>query len=216
MFVTFDPLLYFVTPEIGDDIEKWENLIREVVEGGIRVVQVRDKKSSTKEIITAVKKIRSFLKQTNVTLLINDRVDVAFIVQADGVHLGQSDLNVSEARSILGDKAIIGLSVETLDQAMDAQRETVSYLAASPVFLSTTKLDCNAPWGVKGLTRLCTVSSHPIVAIGGIDLTNIEKILECKVAGIAIVSAITRAKCPQTATRKILNKMRAYADSQLG
>lgn len=216
MFSIFNPLLYFVTPEIGDDIEKWVNLIRQVVEGGVQMVQVRDKKSSAKKIITAINRINPLLKQTNVSLLINDYVDIAFAVQADGVHLGQSDSKVSEARSILGDGAIIGLSVETLDQAVDAEREKVNYLAASPVFTSRTKLDCTSPWGILGLAQLCKLSSHPIIAIGGIDLTNCANILECKIAGIAVVSAIASAKNPQLATKKILNKMRIYADSRLG
>ncbi len=128
----------------------------------------------------------SFLKPLGIPLIINDRVDVAHAINADGVHLGQSDLKVSEARAILGQKVIIGLSVETIEEVMVAADEDVDYLAASPVFLTKTKSDYERPWGLHGLQHLCSISRHPIVAIGGIDETKVEKVLECGVEGVAV------------------------------
>lgn len=210
MFSAVDPILYFVTPEIGDDVHQWESTIIEAVKGGVNIIQVRDKRNSSKRVISAIKRIRPLLCQAKVPLLINDRVDIAVVVQADGVHLGQSDLTVSEARSILGHEAIIGLSVETIEQAREAEQENVHYLAASPVFASKTKLDCHFHWGIDGLKQLCAISSHPIIAIGGIHKANMEQVLAHKVAGIAVVSAISSAPCPQTATKELLNKIREY------
>ncbi len=210
MFSRSDPLLYFVTPAIGDSIETWEYMVREALEGGVRMVQVRDKNNAAHKVIEAVKKIQPALKRTGVPLLINDRIDIACAVQADGIHLGQSDLTVSEARSLLGRDAIIGLSVETIDQAIEAENESVTYLAASPVFVTSTKLDCSTPWGAEGLKQLCSISSHAIVAIGGIGLENVEIVLECGAAGVAIVSAIAKALHPRAAAQEILSKMRRY------
>jgi thiamine-phosphate pyrophosphorylase len=133
---------------------------------------------------------------------------VAHALHADGVHLGQSDLQVAHAREILGKQAIIGLSVETMEQAMDAVEEEVDYLAASPLFLTKTKPECSKAWGFDGLKQLCSLSRHPIIAIGGIDEANVEKVLECGAVGVAVVSAIFHAPCSKTAVMAIANKIK--------
>jgi thiamine-phosphate pyrophosphorylase len=216
MFIPSHPKLYFVSPEIGEDIEKWITLIQQAVLGGVEIVQIRDKRGSAQKIIAAARRISPFLKKHGVPLLINDRVDIAHAVGADGVHLGQSDLKVSEARSIMGPDSIIGLSVETIDQAIAANKESVHYLAASPVFHTNTKSDCNNPWGLLGIKQLVAISNHPIIAIGGIDLNNAEDLLECGACGIAIVSAISKALCPKTAAQKFIEVMRRYGDTRVG
>ena len=205
------PLLYFVTPEIGNDIAKWKRLIQKAVEGGIEMIQIRDKTSPKHLIFEAAQEIQPLLKTANIPLIINDDVDLALALKADGIHLGQSDLKVTQARAMLGDKALVGLSVETLEQAANSQCENITYLAASPVFETKTKRDCQEPWGISGLKHLCSVSCHPIYAIGGIHLNNIESVLGCGVAGIAIISAIAQANCPKTATKEFLNSIRQYA-----
>ena len=215
-FNSKDPILYLVTPEIGNDLESWVKIVTEAVKGGVRMVQVRDKSSSNEKIIAAIQRIQPPLKEAQIPLLINDRVDVALEVQADGVHLGQSDLAVSEARSLLGPAAIIGLSVETMDQALIAEKEAVNYVAASPLFSSFTKLDCNAPWGLEGLKRLCSLSSHPVMVIGGINKNNIASILEYPISGIAVISAIASAPCPQTATKGLIEKIKMPLYNKLG
>ncbi|MFW9878534.1 MAG: thiamine phosphate synthase [Candidatus Thorarchaeota archaeon] len=141
-------------------------------------------------------------------IIINDRVDVAYAISADGVHLGQSDLKVSEAREILGPKAIIGLSVESVEQAIEANREDIDYIAASPVFSTKTKTNCSMPWGLNGLKQLCIVSKHPVIAIGGIDKNNAKQVIECGAKGVAVISAIFDAICPKTAAFQILNSMK--------
>jgi thiamine-phosphate pyrophosphorylase len=203
-----DLSLYLVTNRKALELEEFLNIIRASIEGGVRIVQLREKDSSAREMITIGKKLLSVLKPLGIPLIINDRVDVAHAIGARGVHLGQSDLRVEEARAILGEKAIIGLSVETLEQATVAMEEDVDYLAASPLFHTKTKADCGNPWGLEGLKQLCAVSKYPVIAIGGIDETNAKQIIECGAAGVAVVSAIFNASCPKNAALKIINRMR--------
>lgn len=207
------PKLYFVTPNMGEDFESWRLLIEKVIAGGVDMVQIRDKETSKQKLFDAVKEIQPLLKKANVPMIINDHVDIALALRADGVHVGQSDLKVSQARAILGNEAIIGLSVETIEQAVDVKYENLTYLAASPVFASNTKKDCGKPWSMLNLRELCATIHYPIFAIGGIDLNNLEQLLPCGIAGIAVISAIANASCPKIATEKFLVKMRKYVDS---
>ena len=163
--------LYLVTDREGQNLENFFRIIRESIEGGVTVVQLREKEASARETIEIGRRLLAMLKPLGVPLIINDRVDVAHAIKADGVHLGQTDLGAADARAILGPGAIIGLSVETADQVTEAQ--DVDYLAASPVFLSQTKTDCSKPWGLEGLRRVCALSRHPVVAIGGISAANV-------------------------------------------
>jgi thiamine-phosphate pyrophosphorylase len=151
------------------------------------------------------------LKPLGIPLIINDRVDIAHAIGADGVHLGQSDLNVVEARAILGKKAIIGISIESLKQAEAAIEEDVNYLAASPIFPTKTKTDCGEPWGLDGLKQLCTISEYPVVAIGGINETNVKQVMDCGAAGVALVSAIFDSSCPQTSSQTMISRMSGNA-----
>ena len=207
-----DLSLYLVTNRQALSLEDFFRIIRASIEGGVRIVQLREKEASAREMIAIGKSMLSFLKPLGIPLIINDRVDVAHAVNADGVHLGQSDLSVAEARAILGKQKIIGFSVESLEQAIAVEEEEVDYLAASPLFHTKTKSDYKEPWGLNGLKQLCSISRHPIVAIGGIDETKVEQILECGANGIAIVSAIFNAPCPKTAAFKILNKIRMSSE----
>lgn len=198
-----DLSLYLVTHRGSRDLESFFKIIIAAVEGGVTLVQLREKECSAREMIDIGKKLLHLLRPLKIPLIINDRVDVAHVLQADGVHLGQSDLAVSEARAILGPQAIIGLSVESLEQARNAVIENVDYLAASPLFETKTKTDCTQPWGLQSLKELCSLSKHPIVAIGGINETNVMQVKECGVNGVAVVSAIFDAPCPKTAAHRI-------------
>lgn len=182
-------------------------VILQAIEGGVTIVQLRDKKGSAQELLSRGKQLLAMLRPIGIPLIINDRVDVAYQLQADGVHLGQSDLDVTLSRTILGKSSIIGLSVETIDQAIEAEGKDVDYLAASPVFYTKTKSNCAPPWGLNGLKHLCAISSHPIIAVGGIDETNSVQVTKCGIAGVAIVSAILNAPCPKTAAQNISNKI---------
>lgn len=210
-----DLSLYLVTNRGILALEDFFRIIHQSIDGGVKVIQLREKETAACEMIEIGKKLRSFLKPLGIPLIINDRVDVAHAVNADGVHLGQSDLKVAEARAILGEQAIIGLSVETIEQVIAAADEDLDYLAASPVFPTKTKSAHHKPWGLDGLKDICSISRHPIVAIGGINETNVGRVLECGAVGVAVVSAIFDAPCPRLAAITITNRMR-NAVSRLG
>ncbi len=132
----------------GRSIEK---IVEEAAAGGVSIVQLREKAASAREFVAIGRRVAEILRPHRIPLIINDRVDVALAVLADGVHLGTSDMSVTDARAILGPRAIIGLSVENEKQAVTAERLDVDYLGISPVFSTPTKTDTGAPWGVEGL-----------------------------------------------------------------
>lgn len=206
---SIDLSLYLVTRRDALGIEEFLTIISAAVDGGVTVVQLREKNASAREIISLGKRLMLLLKPLGVPLIINDRVDIAHALRADGVHLGQSDLNVAEARSILGKKALIGISVESLQQAT-AIEEDVDYLAAN-IFHTKTKTDSAQPWGLNGLKQLCITSEYPVIAIGGINETNVRDVMECGAAGVALVSAIFDASCPKTAAQTMIRRMKKYA-----
>lgn len=211
---SIDYSLYLVT---NRDLllEDFFRVIQQAVEGGFKIVQLREKDISAREMITIGKKLKVFLKPLGIPLIINDRVDVAFAVQADGVHLGQADISVRDARKILGKDAIIGLSVETLEQGISAQIEEVNYITASPVFPAKTKKDWVPPWNLADLKQLCSFSKFPVIAIGGIDLTNLDQILNCGVCGVAIISALFSAPCPKVAAQIFSDKIKTHINSPI-
>ncbi len=193
--------LYLVAGWDNKSPDEFLKMVGEAIEGGVNIVQLRQKDASARELIAYGEALKALLESYGIPLLINDRVDVAHALGADGVHLGQSDLPLSHARAILGPKALIGLSIETLDHIKKA--DAADYLAASPVLTTRTKPDCGTPWGWDGLKRACDLSLRPVIAIGGMNETNAAFACQCGAAGVAVVSAITEAACPKTAARKI-------------
>ncbi|MBS0606092.1 MAG: thiamine phosphate synthase [Verrucomicrobia bacterium] len=208
-----DLSFYLVASQGNLAQETFLRIIAQSIEGGVKVVQLREKEASSREMVAMGKNLHSFLKPLGIPLIINDRVDIAHAVKADGVHLGQSDLTISEARAILGKEAIIGLSVETIPQVIAASDEEVDYLAASPLFFTKTKPNCEKQWGFHGLQHICSISPHPILAIGGINESNVERVLRCGAVGVAVVSAVFKASCPKTAANAIFNKINIHRAS---
>lgn len=202
--------LYLVIHRGSLSLEEVYNKVCLGVEGGVALVQLRDKQASAREIVHLRTQLLSFLRPRNIPLIINDRADLAHAIGADGVHLGQSNLTASKARALLGKRALIGLSIESSEQAVAAFKEEVDYIAASPVFPSTTKLDCAHAWGLEGLKQLCALSPHPVVALGGIDKTTIKHVIECSVAGIAVSAALFNASCPKTTAIQLIQEIRSY------
>lgn len=204
-----DLTLYLVTDM---SIEDSFNRVRKAVEGGVTAVQLREKHAITRSVITIGQQLLALLRPLGVPLIINDRADIAHAVSADGVHLGQSDLSVRAARAILGDRAVIGLSVETIDQVIKAQDEEIDYLAISPLFQTSSKADCAHPWGLKELEKVCHLSRHPVIAIGGINETNVESVISKGVAGVAVMSAILNSPSPCHAAREIKKKINQFQE----
>jgi thiamine-phosphate pyrophosphorylase len=176
------------------------------------VVQLREKLSTTAEFVALGRLVQEVLAPFGVPLLINDRVDVALAVGAQGVHLGQEDMRVSDARKLLGPEAIIGLSVETMDQVREAETLDVDYLGVSPVYTTPTKPEAANAWGLDGLGMVKATSRHPLVGIGSIGPHNAAEVIRAGAHGVAVVSAICAELDPQAATAKL----RMAVDGALG
>lgn len=190
---SFDPLLYLVTDRGLCQGRELHRVVDEAVSGGVTMVQLREKSASFSEFLELAWMLKAILDRTDVPLIINDNVEVARRVQAHGVHLGQSDMGVGEARKILGPSAIIGLSVENFDQAQAAEGLDVDYLGVSPIFPTSSKKDVGSPWGIGGLIRLRALSRHVLVGIGGITSKNAGTVIQAGVQGVAVVSALCSA-----------------------
>lgn len=182
------------------------DVVMQAVEGGVTMVQLREKDISTREFIELAQALKSVLMRTRVPLIINDRVDVALAVDADGVHIGQSDMPYDIARRMLGSDKIIGLSVENFAEIEEANRLDVDYIGVSPVFATPTKTDTAMPFGLDGLREAVRRSLHPSVAIGGINMSNFRSVLSTGTNGIAVVSAIMDSDNPREASRLLNNE----------
>lgn len=202
-----DWALYLVTDQTLCGIRKLDEVVAAAVRGGVTVVQLREKSCSTRKFVEIGLQLKSILKPLNVPLLINDRVDVALACSADGVHIGQSDLTYQQARNILGPDVLIGLSVETIEQAIEAEQWEVDYLGVSPIFETSTKNDLVPAWGIEGLKHLRKYSNHKLIGIGGIQSTNVTEVLCAGADGVAVVSAICGSSDPESATRILRQKI---------
>ena len=178
-----------------------ETVVEAAVRGGVTCVELREKALPAPAFLETARAMKAILAGRRVPLIINDRVDIALAAGADGVHLGQDDLPGPDARRMLGTDAVIGLSVEAMDQANAAQGWDVDYLGVSPVFPTPTKTDTRTAWGLDGLRRLRKATSHILVAIGGINPGNADQVLEAGADGLAVVSAICSAPDPEAAAR---------------
>jgi thiamine-phosphate pyrophosphorylase len=195
--------LYLVTDEaacMGRDL-CW--VVQEAVQGGVTMVQLREKTLSTRAFIERAKKLKDILQPYHVPLIINDRVDVALAVDADGVHVGQSDMPFDILNQLLPPEKIIGISVENERDVIEAEQWDVSYLGLSPLFTTPTKTDTHEPWGLEGLRRTSAQSKHELIAIGGINFLNAAEAVRNGAAGIAVVSAICSATSPYEAAFRL-------------
>lgn len=198
-----DLALYLVTDRdlaAGRDLEE---IVAEAVGGGVTMVQLREKECSTREFIELASRLKKTLAPLGVPLIINDRADVALAVDADGLHIGQSDMPYQVARRILGPDKIIGLSVENMAEMELANQTDVDYVAVSPVFDTATKTDTAKAFGLEGTRRAVAISAHPTVAIGGINRSTCGPVIETGIDGVAVVSAIVAAPDPRLAAYEL-------------
>ncbi len=199
----FDPRLTLVTDRRLSRGRPIEVVVEAAVRGGATVVQLREKECPASEFLDVALRMRAILDHLGIPLIINDAVEIAAESRAAGVHLGQADASPAEARRFLGPQAIIGLSVETLDQAETAAGWDIDYLGVSPVFPTPTKTDIGAGWGLDGLRKLRPQTRFPLVAIGGINASNAASVIEAGADGLAVVSAIVSAPDPESAAREL-------------
>lgn len=201
-------LLYLVTDSSMLRGRSMQEVVLAAVAGGVTMVQLREKEASTRDFVELARALKDVLRDKQVPLLINDRIDVALAVDADGVHIGQSDMPYDVARKMLGPNKIIGLSVENHQQVVDANGLDCDYIGVSPVFATPTKTDTATPFGLDGLREAVRTSIHPSVAIGGMNLQTAASVMACGTDGIAVVSAIMGADNPEQAARKLKAGMR--------
>ena len=197
----FDPGLYLVTDRTLAGRRSVEEVVCDSVRGGVSMVQLREKGLDTREFVELARRLKT--EFPDLPLIINDRVDVARVAGADGVHVGQRDMAWADARAVLGPDAIIGLSVETIEQAAEAEASDCDYYGVSPIFPTPTKTDVETSWGLDGLRALRRRSQKPLVAIGGIDASNAAAVLAAGADGLAVVSAICAAAEPEAAARAL-------------
>ena len=178
-------------------------IVKAAVRGGVTCVQLREKDCSTLDFINQAFTIKDFLKARGVPLIINDRVDVALAIEADGVHLGQTDMPLDIAKKIIGDSMIIGISAESLEDAVEAEKGGADYLGVSPIYATPTKTDTAPPLGLEGLRAIREAVRLPLVGIGGLNRDNAAAVMENGGDGVAVVSAIVAADDPAAAADEI-------------
>ena len=198
-----DLSLYLVTDK-SDDVEKFLKTIEEGIKGGVTVVQIREKTADTLDFFNLALKVKEITRKYNVPLIINDRVDVALAIDAEGVHVGQSDMPCDVTRKLVGPHKIVGVSAATIDEAKKAEKDGADYIGTGAVFPTATKDD--APKITKkDLKEIVDSINIPVVAIGGITLDNAHELIDTGIAGLSVVSAIMSSDDPKKSSEKLLS-----------
>lgn len=198
--------LYAVTDRTWLDGRTLYDDVEKALKGGVTLLQLREKNMSTDNFINSAKEIKSLCEKYNVPLIINDNVDVAKAVNADGVHIGQNDMPAHEARKILGKNKIIGVTAKTVEQAQKAEKDGADYLGSGAIFGTTTTGDAKK-MDMQTLKSITSSVNIPVVAIGGIDGDNVLQLKGTGIVGAAVVSGIFAQDDIETATKDLYNKI---------
>ena len=185
--------------------------IHQALDGGVRAIQLREKGLPVAEVYRLALELRCLTRRYGARLLINDRLDIALAVEADGVHLGINSLPVTAARHLLGPQMIIGYSAHAIDEALCAQADGADFVTFSPVYHTPSKAAYGEPCGVEKLAEAVCALDIPVIALGGIGVANITEALSAKVQGVAVISAILDAADPRAAAASLLKKIEEYA-----
>ena len=206
-----DYTLYLVTDRGLSLGRATVNIVRAAVAGGVTCVQLREKHCSTRAFIEEARALKTLLDalETKIPLIINDRLDVALAIGADGVHLGQTDMPIADARRLVGATMIIGISAESVADAIRAEAAGADYIGISPVFTTPTKQDTALPLGLEGVRQIRAAVRLPLVAIGGIQQENAHAVIRAGADGVAVVSAIVSAACPRKAASALKQQIQS-------
>lgn len=207
-------LLYLVTNReiLGD--RKLIDAVRESIEGGVSIVQLREKNISYNEFLSLALELKMLTDSYNIPLIINDNIQIAKEIDASGVHIGQSDDTIQSARALLGEHKIIGVSVGNVQEAKNAQSSGANYVGIGAVFDTKSKADINAPLGLKQLKEIAVNINIPSVAIGGINALNVKEIMQCEVSGVAVISAILGKQDCKSAALNLINIIKGKNNEQ--
>ncbi len=184
------------------------DIVAQAVQGGVTAVQLREKHLQTREFVQLGRALKKRLEPKRIPLFINDRLDVALAVGADGLHVGQEDMHVSDVRALAGLDMALGLSVNSREEVLEANALPVDYLGAGPVFPTATKEDAKEALGIQGLQALLESSRHPLVAIGSINQDNVTQVVRTGIRGVAVVSAICAADSPLDRSSTLIRAIR--------
>ncbi|MBM9535836.1 thiamine phosphate synthase [Desulfobulbus alkaliphilus] len=205
----FDYSLYLVTDRGLARGRSTPDIVRAAIAGGATCVQLREKNRPIREFIEEARALKTILTGVGIPLIINDRVDVALAVNADGVHLGQNDMHIRDARRLAGTSMIIGISVESVHDALHAEAEGADYIGVSPIFVTPTKHDTAPALGLEGLRAIRAAVTLPLVGIGGIHPENTADLIRAGADGVAVVSAIVSAPCPRSAAKALRQQIQS-------
>ena len=198
----FDTSLYFITDSSNYTEQEFLNRLEKALQGGVTLMQLREKDKTTREYIELARKVHSITKKYNVPLIIDDRVDVALAIDAEGVHVGQSDMPVKLARKLMGENKIVGATTKTVEQAKEAFEQGADYLGVGAIYPTTTKVK-TVLTSTDTLRDICNTVSIPVNAIGGLNKDNIDVLEDIPISGICVVSAIMKADDPKKATEEL-------------
>ena len=202
----FDPSLYFITDSTNYSEEEFLSRVEQALRGGVTLLQLREKSKSTREYLELAEKVHELTKRYGVPLVIDDRVDVAMAIDAEGVHVGAGDLPVAIARKLMGEDKIVGATAKTVPWAKEAWEQGADYLGVGAIYPTTTKVK-TVLTSTDTLRDICNAVPIPVNAIGGLNRDNIDILAGIPVAGICVVSAIMKADDPKKAAAEL--KVRA-------
>lgn len=200
----FDTTLYFITDSTGFNEEEFLFRTEEGLKGGATILQLREKDKTTREYILLAEKVHNLTMKYNVPLIVDDRIDVALAIGAEGVHLGQSDMPIATARKIMGEDYIIGATTKTVPQALEAYEQGADYLGVGAIYPTTTKVK-TVLTSTETLDAICKAVPIPVNAIGGLNKNNVQVLEGIGIAGFCVVSAIMKADDPKVEAQILLN-----------
>ncbi|MBD2864412.1 thiamine phosphate synthase [Paenibacillus oceani] len=204
--------LYAITGEEFHPGKPMIEVMEEAIKGGCDIIQLRDKKSPRREVLAKAKALRELTLRYGVTFIVNDYIDIALAVDADGIHLGQDDLPLADARKIVGGK-IIGISTHAIEEARQAERDGADYIGVGPIFPTKSKEDVVAPVTTSYVRQVAAEIAIPFVAIGGIKLHNVDQVLGAGARRICAISEIVGSPDIQGTCRSFLDKINSAAAS---
>ena len=202
----FDTSLYFITDSTGFSETEFLQRIESALQGGVSFMQIREKERTTREYLDLAQKVHALTLQYGVSLIVDDRLDVAMAIDAEGVHLGQSDMPIETARKLWGQEKIIGATAKTVEQALEAYNQGADYLGVGAIYPTTTKVK-TVLTSVDTLRDICKAVPIPVNAIGGVNKDNIDVLRDVPIAGVCVVSAIMKADNPKQAAEQMRESM---------
>lgn len=201
-----DLLLYGITHRKDQDDEDFLNQLEEALQGGLTMVQVREKGSDDKEFYEIAKKVKELCNKYEIPIIVNDNIDIAMAIDADGIHLGQEDEAVSKAREVLGKRKIIGATAKTVEEAQKAEQAGADYLGSGALFTSSSKKEAKTI-SKDQLKEIATSVEIPVVGIGGIDEENVDQLEGTGIVGVSVIGAIFNEEDTKEATRRLRKKV---------